>query len=149
MAIKIRWLCWIMISVLAGACLGVAAAQEPNDLGVNTPSYGLKGPADQPDVRTMLYKLCVAVGTVLVLGGVAIYVMRVVMPKLGSVSKKRVRVVEVHHLGGRKVVHLIEVGHRQLLVGSTPSQISMLADVTQHWDEAEDMMAFGGGGDKS
>jgi flagellar biogenesis protein FliO len=58
-------------------------------------------------------------------------------------------VVEVHHLGGRKVVHLIEVGHRQLLVGSTPTQISMLADVTQYWDGAEDMPALEEGGDES
>jgi flagellar biogenesis protein FliO len=97
----------------------------------------------------MLTKLSVAVGTVLVLGGVAIYLMRVVMPKIGPVNKKRVKVVEVHHLGGRKVVHLIEVGHRQLLVGSTPTQISMLADVTQYWDGAEDMPALEEGGDES
>jgi flagellar biogenesis protein FliO len=68
---------------------------------------------------------------------VAIYVMRVLMPRFGPVRKKRVKVTEVHYLGSRKVVHLIEVGHRQLLVGSTPTHISMLADVTQHWDEAE------------
>ena len=55
----------------------------------------------------------------------------------------------MHYLGGRKVVHLIEVGHRQLLVGSTPTQISILADVTQHWDEAANKVSFADQGDES
>jgi len=97
----------------------------------------------------MLYKLSAAVGTMLVLAGAAIYLMRVVMPKLGPVRTKRVKVAEVHYLGGRKTLNLIEVGHRQLLVGSTPTQISMLADVTQHWDEAEELARFAEVGDKS
>ncbi len=148
MAINTRWLCWIMISVLSLACSGpVAAQQQPDGLDGNQPD--LKLGAERTDVRAMLYKLSAAVGIVLVLAGVAIYLLRVVMPKLGPVRKKRVKVAEVHYLGGRKVVHLIEVGHRQLLVGSTPTHISMLADVTQHWNEAEELAPFAEVGDKS
>lgn len=147
MAINTRWLCWLMISVLSLACFGQVAAQQSDGQDVNQP--GLKLGADRADVRAMLYKLSAAVGIVLVLAGVAVYLLRVVMPKLGPVRKKRVKVAEVHYLGGRKVVHLIEVGHRQLLVGSTPTQISMLADVTQHWDEAEELAPFVAAGDKS
>ncbi len=143
MAMSLKWLCWMLIGVLSLICLGQAAAQEPN--GPADDLTGLKFGAERMNVRMMLYKLSAAVGTVLVLGGVAIYVMRVVMPKFGPVHKKRVKVTEVHYLGGRKVVHLIEVGHRQLLVGSTPTHISMLADVTQHWDEAEALVPFGNG----
>ena len=147
MAMNIRWLCWVLIGVLSLASVGQAAAQEPNGLGGYQPD--LKLGAERLDVRAMLYKLSAAVGTVLVLAGVAIYLMRVVMPKLGPVRKKRVKVAEVHYLGGRKMVHLIEVGHRQLLVGSTPTQISMLADVTQHWDEAGELAPFAEVGEKS
>ncbi len=143
-----RWMCWVLIGVLSLAGFGGAAAQEPNGLGHES-SGSLKLGSGQSDVRAMLYKLCAAVGTVLVLGGIALYVLRVLVPKFGPVSKNRVKVVEVHHLGGRKVVHLIEVGHRQLLVGSTPTHISMLADVTQHWDEAEALGSFAEAGDKS
>ncbi len=143
-----RWMCWILIGVLSLAGFGEADAQEPNGLGREL-SRSLEPGSGQSDVRAMLYKLCAAVGTVLVLGGVAMYVLRVVLPKFGPVNKNRVKVVEVHHLGGRKVVHLIEVGHRQLLVGSTPTQISMLADVTQHWDEPETLVSFAEAGDKS
>ncbi len=143
MVMSLKWLCWMLIGVLSLTCLGPAGAQEPNGSGDSL--TGLEFGADRMDVRMMLYKLSAAVGTVLVLGGVAIYVMRVVMPRFGPVRKKRVKITEVHHLGGRKVVHLIEVGHRQLLVGSTPTHISMLADVTQHWDEADVLVPFGNG----
>ncbi len=143
MVMSLKWLCWMLIGVLSLSGLGEAAAQEPNGPVDDLPGFKLG--AERTDVRMMLYKLCAAVGTLLVLGGVAIYVMRVVMPRFGPVHKKRVKVTEVHYLGSRKVVHLIEVGHRQLLVGSTPTHISMLADVTQHWDEAEVLTPFAQG----
>lgn len=138
-------LIWIL---LAGLVLvsGLVWAQEPNEVGL---SGLMRQSGGASDVRAMLYKLCAAVGTVLILGGVAVYVLRVVMPKFGPVSQKRVKVVEVHHLGARKMVHLIEVGHRQLLIGSTPTQISMLADVTQHWDDGDDLVGFADSGDES
>ena len=147
MTMSFRWLCWMLIGVLSLVCLGGASAQEPK-AGYDQSDSPRRG-AEDYDVRAMLYKLCAAVGTVLVLGGAAIYLMRVVMPKLRPGSTKRVRIAEIHHLGGRKMVHLIEVGHRQLLVGSTPTQISMLADVTQHWDETEELASFAEVGDKS
>jgi flagellar biogenesis protein FliO len=142
-----RWLCWILIGVLSVACFGRVAAQATEGLDVNQPGFKLG--AGHTDVRAMVYRLCAALGIVLVLGGVAIYLLRVVVPKLGPVRKKRVKVAEVHYLGGRKMVHLIEVGHRQLLVGSTPTHISILADVTQHWDEAEELALSAEVGDKS
>ena len=132
MARHIKWMLWIVAGVLSVACLGQVHAQEVNEVG-----QGLSGwpvGTERPDIRVMLTKLSVAVGMLLVLGAAAIYMVRVVVPKWGPVSKKRVKVVELHHLGARKQLHLIEVGHRQLLVGSTPTHISMLADVTQHWD---------------
>ena len=136
---------WIVLVGLILAC-GVAWAQGPNEV----PQSGfVKRTEGASDVRAMLYKLCAAMGTVLILGGVAMYVLRVVMPKFGPVKQKRVKIVEVHHLGGRKMLHLVEVGHRQLLVGSTPNQVSMLADVTQHWDGSEDLMAFAESGEQS
>lgn len=136
-----------MTGVLSVACLGQMDAQEVND--VREGLLSRKVGTERLDVRVMLTKLSVAVGVVLVLGAIAIYVVRVVAPKWGPVSKKRVKVVEIHHLGGRKQVHLIEVGHRQLLVGSTPTQISMLADVTQHWDDAGELGPFAEAGDES
>lgn len=142
-----KGLCWVLIGVLCCSWFGAACAQEPN--GVKVVSPGSKLGTERSEVRALLNKLCVAVGVVLVLGGVAIYLLRVVVPRMGPMSTKRVKVVEVHHLGGRKVIHLIEVGHRQLLVGSTPTQIAMLADVTQHWDEPESMVSFAETGDQS
>ena len=149
MATNFRWLFWMLICVLSLACFGAVSAQEPNGVKIGQSDPLFKPGSGSSEVRAMLQKLSVAVGVLLVLGGGAIYLMRVILPKFGPVSKKRIKVVEMHYLGGRKVVHLIEVGHRQLLVGSTPTQISMLADVTQHWDEVEELVPFNEAGDKS
>jgi flagellar biogenesis protein FliO len=44
---------------------------------------------------------------------------------------KNVRVLETVHLGSRKTVHLLRVGSRKYLVGSSRERISLLADVTE------------------
>ena len=124
------------MGLLTVLCISQVHAQAAD--GADEGLSGLKLGTERPDVRAMLRKLSVAVGAVLVLGAMAVYAVRVWVPRWGPVSRTRVKVVEIHHLGGRKQLHLIEVGHRQLLVGSTPTQISMLADVTQHWDEGCD-----------
>jgi flagellar biogenesis protein FliO len=46
-------------------------------------------------------------------------------------GRGRLRVVETAALGQSRAVHLIAVGQRTLLVASTPSQVVMLADVTE------------------
>jgi flagellar biosynthetic protein FliO len=76
-------------------------------------------------IRTML-----AVVFVIVLGAAAIYVSRKLLPKIAARSGKEIRIVETVHLGPRKAVHLIEVGKRRFLIGSTNENIRKLAEVT-------------------
>ena len=89
MAMNNRWLCWMLMGVMCILCLNQGHAQEVNDLGGGLSE--LKLGTERPDVRAMLNKLGIAVGAVLVLGGIAIYVTRVVVPRLGPVSRKRVK----------------------------------------------------------
>ena len=76
-------------------------------------------------VRTML-----AVVFVVVLGAAALYVSKKLLPKIANRPSKEIRIVETVHLGPRKAVHLIEVGRRRFLLGSTNENIRKLAEVT-------------------
>ncbi|MEJ5259274.1 MAG: flagellar biosynthetic protein FliO [Anaerohalosphaeraceae bacterium] len=42
-----------------------------------------------------------------------------------------ITILETIPLGPRKTVHLLEVGHKKLLIGSTPDSIRLLADLTE------------------
>ncbi|NQT03593.1 MAG: flagellar biosynthetic protein FliO, partial [Planctomycetes bacterium] len=47
-----------------------------------------------------------------------------------NLSGKEIRIAETVHLGPRKAVHLLEVGGRRFLIGSTNENITRLADLT-------------------
>jgi flagellar biogenesis protein FliO len=44
-------------------------------------------------------------------------------------SGKQIRIIETVHLGPRKSVHLLKIGDKQILIGSTNENITKLADV--------------------
>lgn len=67
---------------------------------------------------------------VVVLGVVAVYASKKLLPKITNLPGKEVRVVETVYLGPRKAVHVLEVGNRRFLVGSTNENITKLADIT-------------------
>jgi len=71
-----------------------------------------------------------AVVLVIVLGAAAVYVSRKLLPRLANRPGKEIRIVETAHLGPRRAVHLIEVGGRRFLIGSTNENIRKLAEVT-------------------
>jgi len=75
-------------------------------------------------------KAVIAVLFVLALFIVAIYVSKKLLPKITNLSGKEIRIVETVHLGPRKAVHLLEIGNRRLLIGSTNENITKLADLT-------------------
>ena len=76
---------------------------------------------------------------IIILGGIAIYLSKKFMPKLRPTSGQDICIRETIHLGPNKTMHLVEVGKKKFLVGSTSENISMLADVTETLDaEASD-----------
>ena len=72
---------------------------------------------------------------VVVLGAAAIYASRKLLPRITNLPGKEVRVVETVYLGPRKAVHVLEVGSRRFLVGSTNENITKLADITDELAE--------------
>ena len=96
------------------------AGIDPNDL-----------PGDDPGlIGTMMRSIFI----IIVLGGIAFYLSKKFMPKLRPSSGQDINIRETIHLGPNKTMHLIEVGEKTFLVGSTSDNISMLADVTETLD---------------
>lgn len=83
------------------------------------------------DNSELLYKTILAVLLVIVMGVAAIFLTKKFLPKLANISGKEIRIIETVHLGSRKSVHLLEIGKRRLLIGSTYENISKLADLTE------------------
>lgn len=54
-------------------------------------------------------------------------------------SRARLTVVETAALAQNRTLHLVRIGRRKLLIGSTPNQVVMLADLAQ--EDLEDVAA--------
>lgn len=85
--------------------------------------------------REMLTKTLLALALVLGLGIGVAWATKRLLPRLGMNTGKDIRVLETTGLGPRKALHLVQVGSQQLLIGSTPEQISMLTVVNTGFDE--------------
>jgi flagellar biogenesis protein FliO len=85
--------------------------------------------------------LAAAVGVVLAVGVVGLIVVRKVLPRLGVVparGARRMSVLEVLHLGQRRGLYLVRVDGRELLVGDSPSGLSLLTEVEAARQAADD-----------
>ena len=87
------------------------------------------------DQKELYYRVLLAILFVVVLGAAAIYVSRKLLPQLAGVPGKEIRVIETLHLGPRKAVHLIEIGNRRFLIGSTNENVTKLADITHRFPD--------------
>jgi len=90
----------------------------------------LAGPPNSVGTRELFIKMMVSVVLVVVLGAGAIYGSKRLAGKFANLPGKRIKIVETVHLGPRKAVHLLRIGDRCLLIGSTNDNISKLADLT-------------------
>lgn len=122
----------------------VTSRMVPSD-----PASASQGPASQPmslwdefnqgrklgsdgDTTSTLLKMLAYVAVILVIGAAAIWITKRVLPRLTAAGGRGrdLAVVETTHLGPRKTLHVVEVGSRRFLLGSTRERISMLAEVT-------------------
>lgn len=113
---------------------------RPQSIGLVQTSSNLFGGADgdpnfplktgMADTRELFFKMLASVMLVVVLGAVAIYASKRVMGKITNMPGKKIKIIETAHLGPRKAVHLLRIGDRCLLIGSTNDNITRLADLT-------------------
>ena len=85
---------------------------------------------DSAGSQELFFKMMLSVLLVAVLGVTAIYVSKKLLPKITNLPGKEIRIIETAHLGPRKAVHLLEIGGRRFLIGSTNENITKLVDIT-------------------
>ena len=109
-------------------------AQEEQEPGQDDSLFGNdRSFSEGVDYNTesgIYYRMMLAVLIVVVLGGAAIYVSKKILPKISNLPGKEIRVVETVYLGPKKAVHVLEVGSRRFLIGSTSENVTKLADIT-------------------
>lgn len=88
-----------------------------------------------------LWRMLGMLVVVAVLGGLALWFVRRVMPRIQQSRGRNIAVLETASLGPHKSVHLLRVGQKQFLVASTRERISMLAEVTDADTDAGDDFA--------
>ena len=132
---------------LSGGIISVCCAQPAMDeptkslsdkpassLLTNDPNWGTRS-NNGLSTQEMFYKMMFAVLLVVVLGIAAIYISKKFVPRITSLSGKKIQISETVHLGPRKALHIIKIGNRRLLIGSTNENIAALADVTDTLSE--------------
>ncbi|MBW7990845.1 MAG: FliO/MopB family protein [Planctomycetes bacterium] len=102
---------------------------QSNSLFENDPDF-LTNTNNGAGTRELFFKFMVSVLFLVVLGAAGIYVSKRFLPKITNLSGKEIRIAETVHLGPRKAVHLLEIGERRFLIGSTNENITRLADLT-------------------
>ncbi len=109
------------------------AGAKAHDSNAQAEGYFAVGDKSGVDVtgKELYLKMILSVLLVIVLGAVAIYASRKLLPRLTHLSGREIRVVETVHIGPHKGIHIVEVGGRRLVIGSTNENIRMLADVTE------------------
>jgi flagellar biosynthetic protein FliO len=133
--------------VLGGSVLLVCSAQSADDgtelenlesksntLFGNDPNF-VKNANSGSGTRELFFRFMVSVLFLVALGAGGIYISKRFLPKISNLSGKDIRIVETVHLGPRKAVHLIEIGERRFLIGSTNENITRLADLTSAFTE--------------
>ena len=90
-----------------------------------------------PSIGNLFFRAVLAVLLVVVFGVAAIYISKKFLPRITNLAGKKIQVIETVHLGPRKSVHLLKIGNRQLLIGSTSESITRLADVTDGFTEMD------------
>jgi flagellar biosynthetic protein FliO len=118
-----------LVSAEAEAVAGLENSKsQSGSLFENDPSFSTRT-SDRPSSRELFFKMMVSVLFLIALCVAAIYVSRRFGAKITNLSGKEIRIAETVHLGPRKAVHLLEIGNRRFLIGSTNENITRLADL--------------------
>jgi flagellar biogenesis protein FliO len=105
----------------AGEKLGVPGKPDSGSFGLGTKEY---------EGGRLLWESLAAVLVILALGGVGLFLVRRLVPRISAAKGRRISLVESLHVAPQKSVHLLQVGDRSLLVGASRDGLRLLADVT-------------------
>jgi flagellar biogenesis protein FliO len=126
------------------AVVGIAQAAEPATRPATMPATGattrpaagfsVQPYGDAGDLNALMWQMLSAALVVLVIGGLALFVIKRLLPRIRYTVHRRISVLETVYLGSRKTVHLLQVGSVKLLVASSPEGVVRLDDVTHAFD---------------
>ncbi len=120
---------WLCCRIAAVSAILLAT----NGLGASTPTSKPSVPEGFPsggDTTGMMWQMLASVLGILVIGVLAIVVIKKLLPRLARSGGKRISVLETAHLGPGKHIHLLQVGVRKVLVGSSRDGVTKIGDVT-------------------
>lgn len=134
----------ILFSLLNSAKLAFSADQntssdksvfyDPASLLDNEPNLTIVGSSNNTGVTALFYKMILMLLLVIFLGVAVMYISKKLLPKINLPGKK-IRLAETVHLGPKKSMHLVKIGNKSLLIGSTNENINFLADVTDEFSD--------------
>ena len=110
------------------------STSKPNPTFRNDSDY-LNKTSNETSTGSLIFRFIVSVLFLIAFGVGGIYISKRFLPKITNMSEKEIRIIETVHLGPRKAVHLLEIGERRFLIGSTNENITRLADLTSAFTE--------------
>ncbi|MCD4831077.1 MAG: flagellar biosynthetic protein FliO [Anaerohalosphaeraceae bacterium] len=114
--------------VILAFAAGAKAAADVNEFALTGPDYNL---------GSHLLRMVIGVIMVVAMGVAAIYLSKKMLPKFGTQSGKKIKIIETVSLGQRRTLHLVEVGAHEILIGCSGESISKLADIIEPLTEID------------
>ena len=107
----------------------VRQAAQPNDsIFAREPNFAF-GTNQQFDTGGIYLRMVLAILLVFALGVAAYYVSKRLGGKISNITGRQIKLVETLYLGSRKTLHLIKVGDRSIIVGTTPTTVTRIAEL--------------------
>ncbi len=117
--------CIAAVAVILLAAEGVWASAPTSQ-----PSVSDQGFPGGSDTTGVMWQMLASVLGILFIGVLAVLVTKKLLPRLVRSGGKRISVLETAHLEPGKRLHLLQVGGRKILVGSSRDGMTKLGDVT-------------------
>jgi len=139
----------VALSLAALASLAAPAAAAPNEplhpasplpdtVFAREPNFAF-GADRQFDTEGIYWRMMLAVLLVLALGIAAYYVSKKLGGKIVNLPNRQIKLVETLYLGSRKALHLIKVGDKSIIIGTTPTTITRISDLDRDVDDSSAM----------
>jgi flagellar biosynthetic protein FliO len=132
--VKIVVLSLAMLASLAAPTVADAneplhSATPPTNSVLSRDSNFALGSDRQFGTGGIYWRMMLAVILVLALGIGVYYVSKKLGSKIINLPNRQIKLVETLYMGSRKALHLIKVGNKNIIIGTTPTTITRIADL--------------------
>ncbi len=121
---------WLYTGIGAAMVMLLAVERVWASAPTSRPGGFRQGFPGDGETTGIAWQMLAATLVILFVGVVAIVVVKKLLPRLAKSRGKRISVLETAYLGPHKSVHLLQVGDRKVLVGSSRDGVVRLGDVT-------------------